>query len=294
MRQDEYTEQLILRLGRLYPEGLCRMGIKLSFGISLPQDDPRCIAILDELRSAGLRPCTDRTRQRIKGVEYTMYYIREYDESDYESASLLLVRPHVNLKPVSPKTKAEALGRDRVHVALEDIDPSFDFMYGEYCHIIVPRRVRLLLDQAELLDVNWLPVGVWDTHKTSRGRLDADSFWELSGQRVLPPMSPSVELYDARTEQRVTPGHPDPVLQMEGLYGPTEPRYRAADLQAFGPFDVARTFEKPFPTERHRRVIVSNRFYRFCREHGLKTGFVPVRIDEQPQHGPTIPARSPT
>jgi hypothetical protein len=52
-----------------------------------------------------------------------------------------------------------------------------------------------------------------------------------------------------------------------------------SDLANVPPFDVALSFERDHG-EHDRRVIVSNRFYAFFRDHRIKTEWKPVQIDE--------------
>lgn len=274
----EYGAQLTQRLAAIFPSGLePHSG---WFGIRLPLDDPRCSDVLQGLEQAGLKPWESRNRPIKRGVEFSVNYIRTYDDADLDACTYLQLLPDTRLESVLPKTVEEAKSRNLVHIALADIDPSFDFMLVDRCHAVVPRRVRMLLDGAGLIGLAWRPIVLWDSHKRSNRRIEAEAFDDLIGERILPPVSPTVELYDSRTKQRVAPGHPDPVRLQEGLYTPVEPHYRAADLEAFGPFDVARTFERPWGGDHNRHIIVSSRFYRFCREHRLRTGFVPVRIEE--------------
>ena len=53
--------------------------------------------------------------------------------------------------------------------------------------------------------------------------------------------------------------------------------YRRSDLQRIGEFDIARTFEKYlYP---HGSLVVSQRFFAFCRENRVPLDVAPVRVD---------------
>jgi hypothetical protein len=61
-------------------------------------------------------------------------------------------------------------------------------------------------------------------------------------------------------------------------------RYRKSDLDKMPDWDLAFTFEalvagRPVAGPYDRSLVASKRFYEFCRENGLKTDWVPVRID---------------
>ena len=58
--------------------------------------------------------------------------------------------------------------------------------------------------------------------------------------------------------------------------------YRRSDLAAMGAFDVARTCEyrSNQGSPAHRHLVVSQRFYRFCKSLNLDGNWVPVRIEE--------------
>lgn len=67
----------------------------------------------------------------------------------------------------------------------------------------------------------------------------------------------------------------------DGFYNHAELHYRRSDLAKVEPFDVARTFESFGPRSPVQRpsIIVSQRFYKVCVAHGMKSTWIPVRID---------------
>jgi hypothetical protein len=106
-------------------------------------------------------------------------------------------------------------------------------------------------------------------------------WWELTSDFELPPLSPAMDLRDNNGNPIARGEVSNGCHRYEGLYIHPELHYRAEDLETMKPCDLAWTAESfgGVPSADARVLIASNRFYRFCVDHALKTEWVPVRID---------------
>ena len=161
----------------------------------------------------------------------------------------------------------------------DDWDFMGDAALGEW-HI-VPDCVRDILAAAQFAHQVLLPVEAEVPPNPQKG---VRSYWELTSDFVLPPVSPSMVRLDDNCK-RVWPGRPTGGQRIEGLYNRAELHYRGSDLRTLEPLDVARTFESFWGPDNNQRrpdycpLVVSKRFYNLCRDHGFKIDWVPVHID---------------
>lgn len=276
-------KEAIDALSRIYPEG--RRG-QYHFGFRLPQEDSRVHAIIKWLAAAGLHPrSVDRQGPLDRSKEYLMRLHREYDPLDLEKSEYF---------ELIPSSQTEGLFRnDRGEIKIDgrELQPSADFASTKLSWIIVPDRVKRLLQQSDLHHIAFRPtvlVGgllAKDHKEPVPWEVYGEPWWELTSELILPPLSPSVDLRDAN-------GQPLPYGSnnfsngchlREGLYSHPELHYPKRDLQAIEPFDAALTYEpfgnKGVPLD-WRKLVVSRRFREVCLEHEWNTDWVPVRIDE--------------
>ncbi|MDB5290088.1 MAG: hypothetical protein JWL69_1329 [Phycisphaerales bacterium] len=155
---------------------------------------------------------------------------------------------------------------------------------------VVPDRVKKLIEHSDLGGVTFKP-----TLLLSGTYADADAqpipwdsygepWWELDANLTMPPLSDSMMFTDSDGRVLKERDFSNGFHRKEGLYLHPELHYRALDLAKLPPFDLARTYE-PFGNRRgYDRtdcpLVASQRFYDFCEQHGLKTGWVPVRIEQ--------------
>lgn len=213
---------------------------------------------------------------------------REYDADDFAKCKLLEFRPPPEANNYGAIERGGPNGDGDMIVPEQQMpEVDFDFLFGRGYWYFVPERIKAVLQSGDLVGVRFRPtyyfplgMSVEDTDETVRAR-HGTPYWELDSDRRLPPLSPSIVLVDDK-QQAVPHGSPGPCHpRIDGLYRSSELHYRASDLAKIGPFDLARTFEQfvPFGSPGDRPLIASKRFYDFCTEHRLKTGWVPVRID---------------
>lgn len=262
----------------IYPEGRDRH----AFWSFLPVDDDRTAAIMDLLAQAGWHPWGDHSRPKDRSREYTLLLERQYDDADLACEYLEL----------SPRTKDWGPYRDEatglVKLDVHQLDNSADFGAAYTGRYVVPQRVKRLLETANLRRVVFRPALLADSEQRESGSEKiipwetwGPPWWEITSDYTLPPVSPSMDLRD-NNGNRVEPGDPRRYYhRREGLYLWPELHYRSSDLANAPAFDLARTLER-FGGELRwdeSMLVASRRFYQFCVDHGLKTDWVPVRID---------------
>jgi len=277
---EDISEKAFDELLRIYPEGKKYR----AFNCTLPAHDPRLRAIQDLLAKSGLLPWLNRF-QKHKPDEYLMDKERIYEPEELNSAEYLELVPSIF---------TEGLFRDdqgRIMIDSRELQPSAKFASTKLSWIIVPDRVKTLLEQSELHHVTFRPTALVggplakDHKEPIPWEIYGESWWELTSELVLPPLSRSVDLRDA-DGQPLPHGSDDfsnGCHRRDGLYLHPELRYRKQELQAVEPFDAALTFEpfgnKGVPLD-WRVVVVSRRFREICLEQGWNTDWVPVRIEE--------------
>ena len=101
-------------------------------------------------------------------------------------------------------------------------------------------------------------------------------FWELTSDLVLPRLANTRQLIYGYNSAPFDGDYSKVLILTDGFYTTAEYHYRASDLRAIEPFDVAVVSENlgGFPDK-----IVSRRFYEFCKKEKLRMEWVPVRID---------------
>ncbi|WP_165253060.1 hypothetical protein [Paludisphaera soli] len=182
------------------------------------------------------------------------------------------------------------------------LETELDILSGEGNCVFVTPRARAALERAGFREVTYRPtcfvpyvVGL-DIYgypeeavpnmdviaETGRKADEPIRYWEIDSPLTLPPVSPSMDLAD-RSGTPLEPECGRSIVRREGFFVPVELRYRAADLSAFGPFDLARTCEAFTRDTRFDRtkcsLIASRRFYEACVSAGLRAEWSPVRID---------------
>jgi len=293
---EEVSPSLIERLRSIYADRIFKQG----FFLKLPVDDPRAQEAIKLLDESGLHPWRSETGAPVKGVEYTFRMDRQYEPSDLAQCSLL------ELSPPDEAHNAEAIFRahDGEMIVPQGSTPDgFDIMSSLPCWCFVPERVKTILEAGDFRHILFRPTVhvphmveldelgnpielVPDMGSIAQvGRLPGEPVhhWELDSDFTLPPLAPTMTLTDSEWKPVRSGDFARGFHRREGFYSHPELHYRASDLEGLEPFDLARTYE-PFGN-RHgyaplaRTLVASRRFYEYCIRHGLRTGWVPVRID---------------
>jgi hypothetical protein len=272
------SKRLLEQLCAIYPEG--RTGSQgHCFRSTLPVDDARTGAILYALKQAGMRPWKSG-RERDNTRDYFFELQRIYDPSDLDACEFL----ELTAQGDEVVMKGEPRLEGRTVAKIGEPGKADICMLGICsCTYITVQRARDALEAANLKGLKFLPV------EKSYESIDydlydeEDTWWELESDIELPPLAPSMTL-ETRDGKPFRGDFTEGCIRREGFYTHPELHYRRADLERIGPFDAARTYEHFHPrgpAPLSRAFVVSQNFYRVCRNNGIKTRFVPVRIDNE-------------
>ncbi|MBL0921475.1 MAG: hypothetical protein IBJ10_05030 [Phycisphaerales bacterium] len=237
------------------------------------------------LEQQGLRPWS-RVGELRQGVEFGLDFIREYSQDD------LLASPLLEFCPTSPRLFAGVSPCKGVPETTLYESPTADVVrIGSGGAYVASAKVRKVLLTAGFSNLLWQPVKVqpWRVPPDER-RSDYDRkmepskrgpWWDLRSDLVLPPLAPSMPLFH-NDHTPFTGDCEQGCWRRDGLFMNAELRYRAEDLEDFGPFDLAFTHETfgPRPLDPGRTLVASQLFYRICTEKGVECSWAPVRIED--------------
>jgi len=267
----DHPKGLIERLGLLCPEGFEVPGM---FRARLPQDDPRIPDILGLFTVWGLKPRRDQTRPMDYETEYHVRRYREYEDADFEGLELLQLWPkhvfHVHCPP------------GLMGIQKSDVKKGVHFARGLFgAPVIVPDRVKALMEAGGLQGLLMQPLRLLANTQVTIPSKELDwsvvggPWWTVDSLVTLPPVSPYLQKVNTTTGATFPRDVRAGVLFEPG-FDDVERHYLRSELKKLEPFDVACGWESQGAVE----IIVSKRFYDFCKSHMLKCAFRPVRIDE--------------
>lgn len=263
----EVGELVIKELVALSPDGQIGDG----FRFSLLEGDPQLQQILDTLARHGFHPF-DKRRGNVKQQNtFLLDYIREYDKKDFEGSAYLWPLPKIWFDMLENRSELGFLQMDARKVKVK-VDMAVSGLFRP----VVSDRIKARLEDKRM---RHLVLKETEIVGQSKERVTA-RFWEVSSHLNLPPLSPSCTLLSS--DREIFDGdYTRGCILKEGLYLRPELHYMRSSLDAVEPFDVAYTHERFGVHDKPKcpRLIVSNRFYRFCVDHRLKMDWVPVRID---------------
>lgn len=278
-------------LCEIFPEGerpehlrgtLPRSDRRLNFQSALPSDDSRTSRLIEVLQRSGMTPWSGLRKKAAD--EYSLLIFREFDESDLAACEFLALHGTHRCEdthwenPVDPiRLVASSLSRK---ADLAGTGPNAGLR-------VVPDRVKRILETAGFLSLMLRPTEVRDGETYQQKGIPrrweefGEHWWHLTSDQILPPVSPNLALFD-NNGKPIRDNFTNGCFRRDGAVVNPELRYRRVDLERTPRFDVAKTFETfgIKPHESGRDIVVSKRFYEFCRERKLKFDFVPVRIDE--------------
>ena len=282
-------QQLIDEPRAIYP-GLSGSSQSYSTG-PLPEHDPRLELVRQRMELAGLHParCNDRRDEK---REYLVGMDRVYDAEDLKACELLY------LDLLHPKRGVSSVSRSPQGYAVMDVrgipeDPTLSIHETPDAYVVSDGAKRLL-ESAGLKHLAFKPTVV-----TARGSdvgpfisweaAGHEPWWEITSERWMPCLSTATELWRMSDERPMTElerhlrDYGRGVLPVERPFRTPELRYARKDIGEWSTFcDIARTYE-PFgrrPDLDRRLLVVSQRFYQFCRVQGIEAEWVPVRVDE--------------
>lgn len=277
----EVPRSTLDRVAAIYPECVEQRTIFAE----LPTEDPRMIAILDELHRAGFS-AWDHVHERRRGAEYNLRLSRTYSPAELSLFSFLEVAPDVRgwVDGQSPRTNSPEV------VLYEAPMLDIGLVGMGRCYVASAKVYKALLSGG-FSDLLWrqtkmkpsgAPPGERRSEYDKKLNPPKRGPWRaLRSELVLPPLAPSMPLFHT-DHSPFTGDFSKGCWRRDGLYTHAELRYRAADLEAFGPFDLAHTYEmfEALPREYDRPLVASQRFYQYCLKHGIETSWQPVRIEE--------------
>jgi hypothetical protein len=270
------SKELIEQLCAVFPEG--RAGsLGHSFHATLPIDDPRTQAILTLLENHGLRAWQSPAEKTDNDYIFTLK--RVYDEADLGQHELLELNPPYDSKVKSLYRNGPGVGPILVDAPLQF---AIGFAFRPSC-IVIQEHVRMILASAELRNLVFRPTEI-RFEPVDYDLYDEEAvYWELRSDVLLPPLSPSTILVH-RDHSPFTGDFARGCMRMEGFYNNPELHYRRDDLSKVAPFDLAHTYEMfhggTMPSQDDRPLVASKRFYEVCKQHNIKTGWVPVRVED--------------
>jgi hypothetical protein len=246
------------------------------FRFEFPHEDSRVGEILALLKAQGMRPWPDGTSEASREAtanEYRLTYLRQYEQSDYEKAPLLVPAPHARAD-LDRSLESDGF----LHLLSREMSKGWSFAEACWWWVVVRGHVKTAIESAGLNHVAFKPVKV----NFKDREIETDRLWELTSSFELPPLSPICTLFHSN----MTPFSGDyskGCRLEERHYVPAEFHYRREDLAKLGDFDLARTHEEfpyshPNPRKYHK-LVASQRFYRFCRQQKYQMNWIPVRID---------------
>lgn len=257
--------------------------------LTLPAGSEGLARALRILHSSGATRNLDPDEWRVPG-RYNMTRRRVWELPDFESA------PYLHLRGRTPPPGQQALvfsddGLVRMPAPALEGRRRRLLASGEL--VLAVAAVADDLRRAGLRGLAVRPALVV-TGVATPGHADGpvvsrEELVQLASDRVLPPMSPSIGRYVSRYR---SPGVYEAarvggeVDHLHFLRDPpfidVQPAYLRADFAGVEPFDVAGTFERVEPAAYARMLIVSQRFYRYCRENRIEAEWVPVRFEDAP------------
>ena len=230
--------------------------------------DPNIVIgmIFDILEAHGLKP-----RHPTQQNGYFLSHCREYDISDYEACEYLVAwGSHEGElgKSISYKNSREYIP-ERFFSRKRFVD-----MMGTG-RVIVSDDVRNLMQESGFKDIEYDPA----PQRSGKASLQPTRLWEVKPLVTMPPMSSRCTFHDEKGNI-VCGSNTEGYCIYEEYWQPPEYYYHRCDLDSITGVDLALTFELFGTNVRKKDVIVSKRFYQFCKSLDLTLDWIPVRIDD--------------
>jgi len=265
-------EELIRRLREIVPEQY----LAKAFSMKLPESDPRAGQVLATLKQYGLSKYEYGPKSIDSKREFELKFYRAYDESDFEGQELLQLWPDSVVQFDHPRPWTTS-------IQMRQVKKGLDFARGLHGRpIIASNRARTLLEPPEF---KGLIFRAFELTPNARGDDDPEGeldwgvvggrWWIFESGVRMPPLSPYLTKISGKTGT-TAPREAKHTRVCEAGFDDVELHYCRSEVDAMGSFDVAVEWE----SDDNAQVIVSRRFYEFCKTHNLTCGFKPVRIDE--------------
>lgn len=275
----ELPRDQVDELATIYPEGRVD---DYRFRCRLPEGDDKLSAILEWLHGHGLKPFDVFVTKSGERDRFRLARHREYDAADFAG---------VRYARLWPTARGNGLFRDergRVKMIEGDFPRRADLVRTPLSWVVVPDRVKAVIDAERFRGVAFRPTVLVGGSKLPSEAVPkpwsrfGEPWWELTSDVVLPPLSPTMEVYD-EVGNLVSGGDcSGGCYPREGHYVQPEYRYRAEDLARVEPFDFARTAEV-FGCAGHTdtwHYVGSRQIRELCLGHKWKCDWIPVRLGD--------------
>lgn len=278
--KSELSSSLFNRLQDICSDGF----VGGVFFIELPLGDPVMTEVRTELSRAGFA-AWNATGERQKGREYALSVHCQYSQEELASCSLLEIAPSGPGWVDGDPPRVNNLNTVPYEAPALDIG-----LVGGGCCYVASAKVYKALLSGGFSDLIWRLVQVKPSGVAPDERRTGDQktlnppkrgpWRELRSEIVLPRLAPDMPLFHT-DHSPFTGDFSKGCWRRDGLYRHPELRYRASDLAAIEPFDLAHTYEMfgDLPQEHKRPLVASQRFYQYCLKHGIETSWQPVRIE---------------
>lgn len=292
--EEDVSRRAMAKLERLYPSGKNPSGSLVPFSLDLPTDHPVIPEVIAVLKDCGLPTSPRRSLIPIFGG-IAIRYIREFDDIDFDNAPYLSVcgdnrfifSQLLELQRTPPPWQSKTQALDTSPQANKYMIETNGF---EKDRCVAARDQVVLLDEIkpkfEAQGFKGLEfrkcVPIYDPHEFCVD--ETFPIWEIESQTAMPALSPDCQLIDLYDPKGGALTYRD---VDEGLHFPGLLRYRRDDMVALSDIDVARTREGLGWGMYDHPLIISQRFYQFCKAQKLKLDYLPVLIDDKPAFTPT-------
>jgi hypothetical protein len=229
----------------------------LTFHLEAQPGDEKNVELVEYV----LAQCKERQMDKLRGA-YSYLRMPHYEPSDFLAAPLLWLWTQRRMfKGVNSDQRDE---QGRIVLPAPEAKPTIKIAsIFPKPWIVVSDAVRRSLETASLSGLKFNEVSI----KGCSMHAAPTPFWELRSTVTLSRMSNSAP----DTKLNFNPVR----YLIHDSYG--EPHYRNGDLQPFGVFDIAHTFEPLSSGE--PGLMVSQRFYQHCLKSKIPLEVRPVRID---------------
>lgn len=283
-----YPALLGTKSARLIPELTQRFGGRGNdaylFVLDAPEHDPRINEVVSFLEAHGVTSEPPLREQQSASGHYVLQRLHGFEPSDFSRAEYLWLEG-VDESHVDTDGDRDADGLLAV-IASSIPKRGKLFDAGAGC-LLVSATLR-----AELEAEGFIGLGFGPTKQAKEQRrgetyvtlpydpLPDQALWELIPSVELPRMH--AEVIRVATAPDIPAGEQGPGFLRNPGFNDAQIVYARSALQRVGSFDVARTWEYMFQREPECRfIVVSQRFYQFCKAKKLPAKFVPVKIVEE-------------
>lgn len=259
--------------------------------VTIPDGDPRVARMLDVLHEHGVRRWVEAPQLSEIEKSPNGYYILQrthgYDDADYANAEYFWI-PDMDGGEWDAQSDGDRGPDGMLLMMAESLKPRARLMSNGYDLFIVSAQGRKEMEEEGFVGLGFHPTkqckeklvkGVYTSvpHDPAPERV----VWELRPTIELPPMHSEVlRTFDGNS---VALGYQGPMSFTNEGFDDTQLVYARSAISRVAPLDIAHAWEwrvgdgyrdPAFP------IIVSQRFYKYCKAKKIPAKFIPVKIAE--------------